>query len=94
MISFGDTNSGFQAGTIHGPVNAEFHHHLPPGKRRGLYMIGANDGPSYPLLAIEILSSEEGCSIKSIRNALYQVLGLHSSAWAALGKRECFGRYG
>ena len=29
---FGDANSGFQAGTINGPVNTEFHTHLPPGK--------------------------------------------------------------
>ena len=28
-ISFGDTNSGLQAGTINGPVNAEFHHYHP-----------------------------------------------------------------
>lgn len=29
---FGDANSGFQAGTINGPVNTEFHHHAlePP----------------------------------------------------------------
>jgi len=31
-ISFGDANSGLQAGIINGPVNAEFH--LPPGKLR------------------------------------------------------------
>jgi hypothetical protein len=31
-ISFGDANSGFQAGTINGPVNTEFHHHAPPGE--------------------------------------------------------------
>jgi hypothetical protein len=31
-ISFGDANSGFQAGIINGPVNPEFH--LLPGKSR------------------------------------------------------------
>jgi hypothetical protein len=30
-VTFGDANSGFQAGTINGPVRAEFHHHHPPG---------------------------------------------------------------
>ncbi|KAF4631476.1 hypothetical protein G7Y89_g6649 [Cudoniella acicularis] len=29
-ISFGDTNSGFQAGIINGPVNTAFHQHAPP----------------------------------------------------------------
>ncbi|KAK2589403.1 hypothetical protein QQS21_012920 [Conoideocrella luteorostrata] len=32
-ITFGDSNSGFQAGTIHGPVNAEFHDHHPAPER-------------------------------------------------------------
>jgi len=31
-ISFGNNNSGFQAGVIKGPVHTEFHHHAPPGK--------------------------------------------------------------
>lgn len=30
--SFGDANTGFQAGVIHGPVNTAFH--LPPSKLR------------------------------------------------------------
>jgi hypothetical protein len=34
VISFGDANSGLQAGIINGPVNTEFHHHAPPGKLR------------------------------------------------------------
>ncbi|KAG9235944.1 putative kinesin [Amylocarpus encephaloides] len=29
-ISFREANSGFQAGTINGPVNNQFHHHAPP----------------------------------------------------------------
>ena len=31
-VSFGDDNSGFQAGIINGSVNTEFHHHAPPGE--------------------------------------------------------------
>ena len=50
--------------------------------------------PSYPSLAIEILSSEGNCLIKSTRTALYQVLGLRSSAWAVLGKRGRLCSYG
>ncbi len=100
-ISFGDANSGIQAGIINGPVNAEFH---PPlgilsgngSTRPALTMsLPQNDPklhhirrPSYPSLAIETLSSERNCSIISTRNALYQVLGLRSSAWAVLGKCE------
>ena len=33
-ISFGDANSGFQAGIINGPVNTQFHQHASPGKLR------------------------------------------------------------
>ncbi|KAI4086755.1 MAG: hypothetical protein LQ339_009001 [Xanthoria mediterranea] len=29
-ISFGEANSGFQAGIIHGSVNTQFHHYAPP----------------------------------------------------------------
>jgi len=29
-IAFGDSNRGFQAGIIHGPVSTAFH--LPPGR--------------------------------------------------------------
>jgi len=28
-------NSGFQVGTINGPVNIEFHHHAPSGELQG-----------------------------------------------------------
>jgi len=35
VISFGNANAGFQAGTINGPVNTEFHHYAPPGKLQG-----------------------------------------------------------
>ena len=28
-ISFGEANSGFQAGIINGPVNTQIHHHAP-----------------------------------------------------------------
>jgi hypothetical protein len=38
-ISFGDANSGFQAGIINGPVNTEVHHHAPPGE---LHMVQAD----------------------------------------------------
>lgn len=31
-ISFGDGNSGLQAGTIHGPVSAQFHYYPAPRK--------------------------------------------------------------
>jgi hypothetical protein len=31
-VSFEDNNSGFQAGIINGPVNAEFHRHALPGE--------------------------------------------------------------
>jgi hypothetical protein len=34
-ISFGHANSGFQAGTINGQVNTEFHHHAPAGELPG-----------------------------------------------------------
>jgi hypothetical protein len=30
VVSFGDTNAGFQAGVVNGPVNTTFH--LPPGE--------------------------------------------------------------
>ncbi|RDW68062.1 hypothetical protein BP6252_09458 [Coleophoma cylindrospora] len=29
-ITFGDANSGFQAGIVNGPASAEFHYHVPP----------------------------------------------------------------
>ncbi|CAN5378186.1 hypothetical protein BH09PAT4_BH09PAT4_09500 [soil metagenome] len=47
-ISFSHANSGFQAGTINGLVNAEFHYHAPPGKlqRVQAYSTGADDGPT------------------------------------------------
>ncbi|KAI4254529.1 MAG: hypothetical protein LQ352_003037 [Teloschistes flavicans] len=35
-ISFGDANSGLEAGVIHGSVNAEFHHHHPPERSETL----------------------------------------------------------
>jgi hypothetical protein len=31
-MSFGDANSGFQAGIINGQVNTTFHHYTAPGK--------------------------------------------------------------
>jgi hypothetical protein len=45
-ISFGSANSGFQAGTINGPVNTVFHHHAPPGECKGSKLTGANDSPT------------------------------------------------
>lgn len=107
-ISFGDANSGLEAGVIHGSVNAEFHHHHPPGKlqrltsRSALVMgLPQNDPklyqirqPSYPSLAIKILLSEEVYSTRFSINAPYLVHGLRSSDSAALGKCERFGRYG
>ena len=42
-VTFGDANSGFQAGIINGPVNAQLH--IPLGKWQGLYATGANGGP-------------------------------------------------
>lgn len=36
-IRFGDAKSSLQANIINGSVNAEFHHHLPPGKLQGLW---------------------------------------------------------
>jgi hypothetical protein len=43
-ISYSGTNSGLQAGIIHGPVHAEFH--FPPGKLQwDRALSAANDAP-------------------------------------------------
>jgi hypothetical protein len=106
-ISFGHANSGFQAGTINGQVNTEFHHHAPPGKLQGSKLTGANDGPSqsdqrphrtrrssYPSVATQTSSSEGRYLIRSIRNVLSQGPEPRLLAWAAWGEYERFGECG
>lgn len=43
-VTCGDANSGFQAGIINGPVNAQFH--IPLDQWQDLHATGANGGPT------------------------------------------------
>ena len=99
-ISFGDANSGFQAGTINGDVNASFHQHLPPGKlnafqRRSTLMAGRSQSEQklhrthqllFPSSVTRTLWSAGRSSTNLRTNVRYRGRDRPSLGWVVLGE--------
>jgi hypothetical protein len=88
-ISFGDANSGLQAGTIYGPVNTEFHHHALVSCK-GSKLTGANDGrrpetPPIPSVVIPFSRDTDFVERGIILDQIYQKCAVLGSRTALVG---------
>ncbi|PQE27702.1 hypothetical protein CJF32_00011229 [Rutstroemia sp. NJR-2017a WRK4] len=89
-IFSGNANSGLQAGTINGSVNAEFHHHAPP---EGLSLTGANEGsttersetPPNPSIVIPFGRDTDFVERGTILDQIYQKCTVSGSRTALVG---------